>query len=177
MADPLSIRTATTGDAASIAQIYAHHVIHGVASWELEPPSLNEMEARIAKVEEAGWPWIVAEMGGEMVGYAYAGQMHPRAGYRYACEDSIYIRADRTGRGLGKALLAALIEAAEGCGFRQMVALIAGSEAASVALHARFGFVEAGRLKSVGWKHGGWQDVLFMQRALGAGDRISPPRE
>ena len=136
------------------------------------------MEARLGKVLDAGWPWLVAQDGaGELAGYAYAGQLNPRQAYRHACEDSVYLHPDRLRRGIGTALLAALIEAGEASGFRQMVALIAGSEAASVALHARFGFVEAGRLRSVGRKHGRWLDVLSMQRPLGAGDATPPECE
>ena len=132
----------------------------------------------MAKVLDAGWPWLGArDAAAELVGYAYAGQFHPRAAYRFACEDSIYIRHDRLGQGIGTALLAALLEASEACGFRQMVALIAASEPASVALHARAGFIEIGRLRSVGRKHGRWLDVLQMQRALGDGDASVPAGE
>lgn len=173
-----TIVPATPGDAAAVAAIYAHHVLHGTASWEVVPPPAEEIAERMAKVQDNGWPWLVArDADGDIVGYAYAAQYNPRAGYRYACENSIYIRHDRLGRGIGTALLTALLEACETCGFRQVVAGIAGTEAASVALHARAGFVEMGRLKSVGRKHGQWLDVLYMQRALGPGDSLPPSRE
>ena len=173
-----SIRAAVPADAAAIAAIYRPHVLHGVATFETVPPDTAEMEARLGRVLGAGWPWLVAQdSAGELDGYAYAGQLKARQAYRLTCEDSVYVRNDRLGQGIGTALLAALIEASEGSGFRQMIALIAGSEAASVALHARFGFVEAGRLRSVGRKQGRWLDVLSMQRSLGPGDATPPERE
>ncbi len=172
------ITGATLADAPGIAAIYAHHVLHGTASWEIVPPTPDEMAERLAKVLGEGWPWLVArDVDGAMLGYAYAAQFNPRAGYRYACEDSIYLRHDALGRGIGTALLKALIEASEAWGFRQMVAGIAGSEPASVALHARAGFVEVARLRSMGRKHGQWLDVIYMQRALGAGDTTPPLEE
>ena len=175
---PHSIVGATLADAPEIASIYAHHVLHGTASWEVKPPGEQEIAARMAKVLEAGWPWLVArDEQGTMLGYAYAAQYNPRAGYRYACEDSIYLRHDALGRGIGTLLLAALIAASEAWGFRQMVAGIAGSEPASVALHARAGFVEVARLRSMGRKHGQWLDVIYMQRALGPGDTTPPEQE
>lgn len=173
----IAITPAKPTDAPAIAAIYAHHVLHGTASFETEPPDIDEIAARMTKTFDAGWPWLVARgLDGEVLGYAYAGQFHPRAAYRFACEDSIYIRHDRLGQGIGTALLAALLDACETCGFRQMIALIAGTEPASVALHARAGFVQCGLLTSVGRKHGRWIDVIHMQRALGPGDS-TPPRE
>ena len=173
-----SIRAAVPADAAAIAAVYRPHVLHGVATFETVPPEAEEMAARISTVLAAGWPWLVAlDAAGELAGYAYAGQLKPRRAYLFACEDSVYLHPDRLGQGLGTALLRALIEACEACGFRQMVALIAGSEAASVALHARCGFVEAGHWRAVGRKHGRWLDVLSMQRALGPGDSMPPENE
>jgi phosphinothricin acetyltransferase len=172
------ITPATLADAPGIAAIYAHHVLHGTASWEIVPPTEQDMAGRLAKVLGEGWPWLVArDADGEMLGYAYAAQYNPRAGYRYACEDSIYLRHDALGRGIGTLLLAALIEASEAWGFRQMIAGIAGSEPASVALHARAGFVEVARLRSMGRKQGQWLDVIYMQRALGLGDTTPPLEE
>lgn len=172
------IDSATSADATAIAAIYAHHVIHGTATFEIEPPREDEIAARIAKSLEGGWPWLAARGdGGELLGYAYAGPFHPRPAYRFTCEDSIYIRHDRLGQGIGAALLGALIPACEAIGMRQMIALIAGSEPASLALHARFGFAEAGRLAAVGRKHGRWIDVITMQRTLGPGAGIPPQIE
>jgi L-amino acid N-acyltransferase YncA len=175
MKEALHIVSATTADAHEIAAIYGHHVIHGTASWELEPPSVEEIALRMGKTLGAGWPWLVArDPGGDIVGYAYASQFSARAGYFHTCENSIYIAHEHTGKGIGSALLAALIEASERAGFRQMVALIAGTEPASVALHERAGFVHCGLLKSVGRKHGQWLDCIYMQRALGEGDATPP---
>lgn len=172
------IEPATPDDAPAIATIYAHHVHHGTASFEIAPPTVDEIAARMRRTRDAGWPWLVARgEDGAVLGYAYAAQMHVRPAYRFACEDSIYVRHDRLGQGIGGALLEALLTACEACGFRQAVALIAGTEPASVALHARAGFVEAGRLRAVGRKHGQWIDVLHMQRALGEGSDTPPPRE
>jgi len=173
----LEIAAATEADAPEIAAIYAHHVVHGVATFELIPPDTAEIARRMTKVAEAGAPWLVARgSGGEMVGYAYAGPFHPREAYRFTCEDSIYLRHGRLGQGIGAALLAALIEAAEAAGFRQMIAQITSGEGGSIPLHRRFGFIDAGRTRAVGWKHGRWLDVITLQRALGLGD-ASPPEE
>ncbi len=174
----VAITPATLDDAPAIAAIYGHHVLHGTASWEVEPPGAAEIAERMGKILDAGWPWLVARNeDGEVLGYAYAGQYHPRAGYLFACENSIYLRHDRLGQGIGTALLAALLDACETCGFRQIIAGIAGSEPASVALHARAGFVEVARLKSVGRKHAQWLDVIYMQRSLGPGDSTPPEKE
>ena len=173
----LTIAAATSADAAEIAAIYAHHVRNGVATFEVDAPDAGEIAHRIAKVQNAGQPWLVARDGADIVGYAYAGQFHSREAYRFTCEDSIYLAHDRLGQGIGTALLGALLEAAEAAGFRQMIALIAGDEAPSLALHRRFGFVDAGRMRAVGRKHGRWLDVITMQRALGLGDGAAPAQE
>ena len=174
----LEIAPARISDAPEIARLYGHHVLTGTASFEMEPPDAAEIVARMDKVRAAGLPWLVArDPGGELLGYAYAGPFHARAAYRQTCEDAIYIRHDRLGRGIGKALLTALIAESQAAGMRQMIALIAGTEPASIALHAKVGFVEAGRLASVGRKHGRWIDVVQMQRALGPGDATPPAIE
>lgn len=182
MTDGITIAAATPADAAEIAAIYAHHVRHGVATFEIAPPAPEEIARRLAKVQGAGHPWLVArEAGGALVGYAYAGAFHPREAYRFTCEDSIYLHHDRLGQGIGARLLAALIAAAERAGFRQMIAQIVAptgdGEGGSIPLHRRFGFVEVGRTRSVGRKHGRWLDVVVMQRALGAGDGAPPVEE
>jgi phosphinothricin acetyltransferase len=174
----MRIRPVDPADAAEIAAIYAHHVLHGTASYETVPPDAAEIGQRMARVLDHGWPWLVADdEHGTLLGYAYATQFRDRAAYRYVCEDSIYIRDDARGRGVGMALLAALVEACTAAGFRQMVAVIGGAEAASAALHARLGFAEAGRLAGIGRKQGRWLDTLYMQRALGAGSSTAPPVE
>ena len=173
-----ALREARPGDGADLQRIYAHHVLHGTASFETQPPSEREMAARLRQVLDSGWPWLVArDPGGEVIGYAYASQFRDRPAYRYACENSVYIRHDRRGEGIGRALLANLIVAAERCGFRQMIAVIGGAEAPSERLHAACGFVEAGRMRGVGRKASQWLDTLYMQRALGQGDATPPDVE
>lgn len=174
----MQITPATLADAPTIAAIYAHHVRHGTASYEIEPPDEAEMAKRMAKVIDGGSPWLVArDLADPVIGFAYASQFRNRAAYRFACENSIYVRDDRRGEGIGRALLALLIVAAERAGFRQMVAVIGGAEPASARLHAACGFVEAGRLEGIGRKHGSWLDTLYMQRALGPGDGTPPDQE
>lgn len=174
--DPV-IRPATPADAPAIAAVFAHHIAHGEASFEVVAPDAAEMAGRLAKVTGAGHPWLVADEGGVVVGYAYAAPYHAREAYRFTCEDSIYLRPDRQGRGLGRALLSALIDAAAASGFRQMIALITAGDGASIPLHTRLGFVEVGRIHAVGRKHGRWLDVVTMQRALGDGSATPPPAE
>ena len=178
MGDGYRIAEATPDDAAAVAAIYAHHVRHGTASFEIEPPADAEMAQRMAKVLDAGAPWLVArDPSGEVIGYAYASQFRDRPAYRYACENSVYIRHDRRGEGIGRSLLALLIVAAERHGFRQMIAVIGGAQPASVRLHKACGFEESGRMRSVGRKAGQWLDTLYMQRALGQGDDTPPDEE
>lgn len=174
----MRIEPAMIADVPRIAEIYAHHVLTGTASYELEPPDLAEMQARFEKVARLGWPWLVArDEDGAVIGYGYATQFRDRAAYRYLCENSIYIQHDRRGEGIGRALLAILIVAAERAGFRQMVAVIGGAEPASIALHAACGFEHAGRIRGAGRKHGRWLDTVYMQRALAAGDNTPPEGE
>lgn len=177
MSEGVTIAVATQADAADIAAIYAHHVKNGVATFELAPPDAAEIARRIAKVRDASHPWLVARQDGGLVGYAYAAPFHARPAYAFTCEDSIYLAHDRLGQGIGTALLGALLPAAEAAGFRQMIALIAGEETPSLALHRRFGFAEAGRMRGVGRKHGRWLDVITLQRALGLGDGAPPEEE
>ena len=173
--DDLFIRPAQIEDASSIAVIYAHHVAHGTASFDTTPRTDTETAAKIAECAQKGWPFLVAEAGGEVVGYAYATQFRDRPAYTSTCENSIYVAASRLGQGIGKTLLAALVEAARQAGFRQMVAVVGGAEPASVALHVKAGFTEAGRMRSVGRKFGRWLDTLYLQRSLGVGN-TEPPR-
>lgn len=172
------IRPARLTDAPDIAAIYAHHVLHGTATYELEPPAATEMAHRMDKVLSSGWPWLVAcNPDGEILGYGYVAQFRDRAAYRFAGEDSIYIRNECRGQGAGKALLSALLQTAEAAGFRQIYAVIGGAEPASIALHAALGFDHAGVLHGSGRKHGQWLDTVFMQRALGGGTATPPAEE
>jgi len=169
-----SIRAAREDDAPEIAAIYAHHVLHGTASYDIEPPSTEYMCEKIRRVLGAGWPFLVAEGDGVIVGYAYATQFRDRAAYRWTAENSIYVRAGGLGCGVGRALLVELLARCEACGFRQMIAVIGGAAEASVRLHASCGFREAGRIRAAGWKHGRWLDNVYMQKALGEGSDTSP---
>jgi len=175
MSDKPTIRPGTEADVASVQAIYAHHVLTGLASFEMEPPDVDAMRRRRQAVVERGFPYLVAELGGEIVGYAYAGPYRTRPGYRFTCENSIYIRRGWEGRGIGKALLAPLIAGCEAMGLRQMIANIGDSENhASINLHKSLGFEMAGNLRSVGFKFGRWIDTVLMQRALGTGDETLP---
>lgn len=173
----LTIRQAQLTDADAIAAIYAHHVAFGTASFDTVPRSESETAAKIAECGERGWPFLVAEEGGLVAGYAYATQFRDRPAYLSTCENSIYVSPAHVGKGVGSALLSALLAAAEQAGFRQMIAVIGGAEPASVALHRKAGFVEAGRMRSVGRKFERWLDTLYMQRALGPGDAEGPEGE
>lgn len=169
------IRPATEADIAAVQAIYADAVATGTASFELAAPDAHEMGRRFAALRAGGFPYLVAERGGAVAGYAYAGPFKERAAYRSTVEDSVYVARAARGGGVGRALLAALIAACEPLDVRVMVAVIAqGASPASVALHARLGFAHAGMLEGVGYKHGRWLDVALMQRALGAG-RSAPP--
>lgn len=171
----IRLRDATETDMAAVQRIYAHHVLHGSASFEEVPPSLDEMLARRAAVLALGLPYLVAELDGKVAGYGYAGPYRPRPAYRYTVENSIYVADGMAGRGIGRHLLAALIERCEAGPWRQMIAVIGDSgNAASIALHERLGFRHAGTLRAVGFKFGRWIDSVLMQRPLGDGSRTLP---
>jgi L-amino acid N-acyltransferase YncA len=162
------IRPSTEADIAQIAAIYAHHVLHGTASFETEPPDDAEIARRRSDVLARGLPYLVAEDAGAVAGYAYAGPYRARPAYRFSVEDSVYIEASRAGQGIGSLLLARLIEEAEEAGARQMIAVIGDSaNIASVRLHEKFGFRYVGVLRSVGYKFERWLDTVLMQRPLG----------
>lgn len=169
------LRDARDDDMEAVQAIYAHHVLNGFGSFEEEPPSLDDMAARWSAVLAAGLPWLVAEIDGRIAGYAYAGPFRPRAAYRFAVEDSVYIAPDFTRRGVGQALLADLIARCEAGPWRQMLAVIGDSgNHGSVGLHRALGFSPVGTFASVGFKFGRWVDVVLMQRPLGAGDGTLP---
>ena len=169
------MRPATPDDLPACQEIYAYHVLHGLASFEEEPPPLAEMRKRYDDVRGRGLPWLAADFGGVLAGYGYCAPYRPRSAYRFSLEDSIYVRHGSEGRGVGSALLQALIEQCAALGYRQLIAVIGDSaNAASVNLHASFGFLRVGTLRSAGFKFGRWVDSVFMQRPLGPGDG-SPP--
>jgi len=171
------IRTALAQDLADVQAIYAHHVLTGLASFEEEPPDLGEMRRRFDAVTGGGLPYVVAELDGAIAGYGYCVLYRTRSGYRYSLEDSVYVREGKQRRGVGRAILAELIDRSERLGYRQLVAVIGDSaHAASIALHANAGFLRVGTLRSVGYKFGRWVDSVLMQRPLGAGDSIPPAK-
>jgi len=170
-----SIRAATSADAEALAAIYGHHVLHGFGTFEEVPPAAAEMESRRLAVIAYGLPYLVAEEAGRVLGYAYAAPFRARAAYRYTVEDSIYIAPDAQGRGVGRALLTAVLERCEHLGMRQVVAVIGDSaNAGSIGLHRALGFEPAGAGKAVGFKHGRWVDIVWMQKALNGGDADVP---
>jgi L-amino acid N-acyltransferase YncA len=165
------IRDSAEADLTAIQRIYAHHVLHGLASFEEEPPTVAELARRRAEVLARGLPHLVAEQGGDVVGYSYASPYRARAAYRFSIEDSVYVAEGLSGSGIGRALLTALIAKCEAGGWRQMVAIIGDSgNAASITLHERLGFRMVGTFRAIGFKHGRWVDSVLMQRALGVGD-------
>ncbi len=166
------VRPARPEDAAAIQAIYAHHVLHGLGTFEEIPPGVEEMTARMAAIAADGLPWLVVEEdGGEVLAYAYASQFRPRAAYRFTVEDSVYVAPQATGRGCGRAALSALISACAALGKRRMAAVIGDSgNAASIALHRALGFTPAGVLHDMGFKHERWVDVVLMERALTPAD-------
>jgi len=168
------IREVREKDAAAVAAIYGHHVLHGTASYDLEPPSVEDTAAKIRRITKQGWPFLVDEQDAGVRGYAYVTQFRDRPAYAWTCETSIYVHPKWLGQGIGKSLLAELCGRAEICGFRQIVGVIGGAEPASIALHAACGFREVGRLHAAGWKQGRWLDNVYMQRALGKGSSEPP---
>ncbi|QRM53543.1 GNAT family N-acetyltransferase [Sinorhizobium sp. BG8] len=169
------IRAADSGDIAAFTEIYRESVLNGVASYEIDPPSFEEMRTRYASITEQGYPYIVAvEQTGLILGYAYASAFRTRPAYRWLVEDSIYLAPDARGKGVGKALLADLIRRSTDLGFRQMVAVIGGAHPASIAVHRSAGFEHGGLMKATGFKHGRWLDTVIMQKSLGEGAESDP---
>ena len=167
MSSPVIIRASTPNDVPSIADIYGHHVLKGTDSFEEVPPSVKEIERRRAAIVNPGMPWLVAELDGIVVGYAYAGPFRARAAYRFTLEDSVYISPVHQGRGIGRLLLERLIEECRNAGFKQMLALIGDSQnLASIRVHERCGFQHTGVFRDVGVKFDRYLDVVLMQREL-----------
>lgn len=167
----MDIRDATHADVPDIQSIYAHHVLHGTGTFEEEPPSVEDMTARFDKVKKQGCIWLVATDATGVLGYGYYAPFRERSAYRFTVEDSIYVREDVRGQGVGKALVTRLIELATAAGLRQMIAVIGDSEnVGSIGVHASLGFHMVGTMRAVGLKFGRWLDVVTMQRHLGKGD-------
>ena len=166
-----AITDATAADLPEIQAIYAHHVLHGTGTFEEVPPSLEEITARHAAGIAAGYIWLVAKDATGVLGYAYYGAFRARSAYRFIAEDSVYVREDQRGQGVGKALVAALLARAEAAGIRQMLALIGDSDnIGSIGMHASLGFTRTGVMRAVGWKFARWLDVVIMQKSLGEAD-------
>lgn len=169
------VRAATPRDAQALAAIYGHDCLHGFGTFEEAPPTAEDMAGRMAAIQARGLPYLVAEVEGRVLAMAYAGPFRPRAAYRYAVEDSVYVSPDAQGMGLGRAVLSAVIAQCEGLGLRQMMAVIGDSgNAGSIRLHESLGFTRQGVMRSVGYKHGRWLDIVMMQRALNDGDATTP---
>jgi L-amino acid N-acyltransferase YncA len=172
-----TIRHCLEADMPTITAIYAHNVRYGTASFETEPPGLDEMCRRRFDILTKGLPYLVAISEGDVVGYSYAGTYRPRPAYRDTVENSIYVHPECLGRGIGKLLLPALVAECEALGLRQMIAVVGDSaNLASIRLHERCGFQPTGTLRSVGYKLGRWLDSVLLQRSLGAGDTVPPTR-
>lgn len=172
----MKVREVEDADLAAVAEIYGHHVRHGVGSFEYEPPDLTEIRRRRDAIAGLGLPYIVAERDGSVVGFAHASPFRVRPAYRYAAEDSVYVHPDATGAGIGRTLLEVLIERCEAVDLRTLVAVIGGADERSIALHRACGYEEAARFPGLGWKHERWLDLVMMRRVLGAG-ATRPPAE
>jgi len=173
----MDVRPSRDSDLETIAAIYSHHVLYGSASFETDPPSVEEMARRRSDLLRHGFPYLVAEEGGVVCGYAYAGFYRPRAAYQNTVENSVYLHPDAIGRGIGKRLLMTLVAVCETRGFRQMVAVVGDSaNIGSIRLHERCGFRRVGVLQSIGHKHGRWLDTVLFQLTLGTGDEMPPRR-
>ncbi|MBC6983050.1 GNAT family N-acetyltransferase [Caulobacter sp. 17J80-11] len=171
----MNVREATLADVPAITEIYAHHVLHGFGTFEEVPPGHEEMAARMAAVQSRDLPYLVAEVHGRVVGFAYAGLFRPRTAYRYTAEDSVYVAPDRTGQGVGRTLLEEVCKRCEAIGLRSVLAVIGDSgNAGSIGVHRSCGFEMAGVLRGAGFKHGRWVDVVLMRLELNGGDS-SPP--
>ncbi len=169
------VRPATETDASALAAIYGDAVMHGFGTFEEDPPSPAEMDVRRRAVQDQGLPYLVAEIEGRVLGFAYAGPFRPRAAYRYTLEDSVYVSPDAQGKGVGRAVLTAVIEACEALGIRQLMAVIGDTgNTGSIGLHRSLGFEQTGVGRSVGFKHGRWVDIVHMQKALNGGDTLAP---
>ena len=165
-----SVRPAAADDLGAIAGIFAHYVASSIVTFEEDPPTVAQWRQRLVGLAECGLPFLVAEAGGTVAGYAYASPWRPKPAYRHTVEDSVYLAPACRGKGLGRVLLDALLAACATAGVRQVIAVIADTgDPASVALHRACGFTDAGRLTQVGHKHGRWIDTVLLQHALGPG--------
>lgn len=171
----MEIRAALPADLPEIQAIYAHHVLHGAGTFEEVPPSIEEFTGRFDAVTSRGWSYLVATDATGVLGFAYYAQFRDRSAYRFCAEDSIYVRNDVRGQGVGKSLVSRLVADAEAAGFRQMIAVIGDSEnVGSIGVHSSLGFQKVGVLRASGLKFGRWVDTVYMQRPLGRGEAPLP---
>lgn len=169
------IRPSCDEDLDAITRIYAHHVLHGTGTFETTPPTRDEMAGRRADVLGKGLPWLVIEVDGQVMGYAYGNWFKPRPAYRYSVEDSIYMAPESAGKGLGKLLLTELLAQCERAGVRKVMAVIGDSaNGGSIGVHKALGFEQVGVVQSCGWKFGRWLDIVLMQKSIGQGDSAPP---
>ncbi len=175
MSEEFSVREANVGDAAAVAEIYTPYVLDSTATFESDPPDVEEWGRRIAEAVERNYPFVIVEDGAaRIVAFGFAQRYGPRIGYRYSVETTTFVRHDSLGRGIGTVVVGALVDACAARGYRQAFAVIAASEPASVVVHARAGYRPVGTLTAAGWKHGQWLDVFLMQRPLGQGNETLP---
>jgi L-amino acid N-acyltransferase YncA len=171
----LTLRPSTDADIPAITAIYAHHVTHGTGTFETDAPTEADMTQRRADVLARGLPYLVAENGGQVLGFAYCQWFKPRPAYRFSAEDSIYLNADAAGQRIGNKLLTELARQAETAGVRKLIAVIGDSgNVRSIGVHRSVGFRHVGTIESCGWKFNRWLDIVLMEKSLGEGDR-SPP--
>lgn len=169
------VRPAEASDMAALADIYGHHVLHGFGTFEEVPPSPADLNQRREAIVARGLPYLLAEDQGKVLGFAYAGPFRLRAAYRYTVEDSVYVAPDALGRGVGRAVLSRVIAACEAIGIRQVMAVIGDSQnAGSIGLHSALGFTHLGTAQGLGYKHGRWVDIVWMQKALNGGTGREP---
>ena len=167
MSDFVAVRAGSPDDLDSVAEIYAHHVVAGVATFEVAAPDRLEWLRRFTAITSSGLPFLIAAIDSRIVGYAHCAPWKPRPAYRHTVEDSVYVAPDAVGRGVGGRLLDALLHECARAGVREVIAVIVDADgAASLALHRHRGFADAGRLKSVGFKHGRWLDTVLLQRSI-----------
>ena len=175
MTTPLLIRACHPKDIPTLTGLYAWHVENGTGTFELDAPDARQMASRLQQADEQGWPWLVAERAGQVIGYACAQPFRPRMAFRHCVEDSVYLAPDCQRQGIGRLLMAELIAQCEARGATQMIAVIGdAANAGSIGLHHALGFEPAGQLSAVGWKFARWLDVVLMQRRLGFGAESAP---
>ena len=169
------IRPSNDSDMPAITAIYQHHVLTGTGTFEISPPTLEDMQARRADVLSKGLPYLVLESEGEVAGFSYCNWFKPRPAYRFSAEDSIYLAPHTAGKGWGRMLLAELCQAAEKAGIRKLIAVIGDSgNAGSIGVHTSVGFQHVGIVSGCGWKFNRWLDIVMMEKALGHGQNRSP---